>query len=315
MNIYGELLQKLKNGEPYALCTRLNPDGENTKWIEAIGQQTQADIKQYFYPEERLILFGGGHVSLAVSKIAALCGFSVVVCDDRPEFANSTRFSDARQTICGSFAECYDMLHITSYDYVVVVTRGHQYDLECLRQILSGNMPQYIGMMGSRKRTESVGRILGEEGYCKENIQKIHMPIGLKIGALTPEEIAVSIMAEIIGIRRHLSVNSKYASDTDYHLLEILAKENKPCAIATILSVNGSAPRDAGANMIIYSTGEIAGTIGGGYAEGEIIRQGVEWIGTNRHKVITINMLADPKKKNEMVCGGIMNVLIEGYRP
>ena len=104
---------------------------------------------EYYKPEERLIILGGGHVSWPLALFGAECGFAVTVVDDRPSFANRERFPKARQILCESFERCFDKLHITSSDYVAVVTRGHRYDMECLRKLLSGREPAYVGMMGS----------------------------------------------------------------------------------------------------------------------------------------------------------------------
>lgn len=193
---------------------------------------------------------------------------------------------------------------------MVVVTRGHRYDMDCLRQILSGTEPAYVGMMGSRRRTVGVASLLEEEGFDKGRIERIHMPIGLSIGALTPAEIAVSIMAELIQVKRRVAQCP--ASDTDFRVLERLASENRPHGVVTILSTKGSVPRRPGAKMIVYEDGQIYGSIGGGCAEAEVMRETLKYIGTGKCAVKTVDMTKDVSEEDVMVCGGIMEVLIEG---
>lgn len=309
-NIYSELLASLKKGCPICLDTKVFPDGSVTKMLTEMSVGKEADYREYYYPEERLIILGGGHVSWPLALFGAESGFSVTVVDDRPAFANRQRFPQAREVICESFEKCFGKLQITPYDYVVVVTRGHRYDMDCLRQILSGTEPAYVGMMGSRRRTVGVASLLEEEGFDKGRIERIHMPIGLSIGALTPAEIAVSIMAELIQVKRRVAQCP--ASDTDFRVLERLASENRPHGVVTILSTKGSVPRRPGAKMIVYEDGQIYGSIGGGCAEAEVMRETLKYIGTGKCAVKTVDMTKDVSEEDVMVCGGIMEVLIEG---
>ena len=268
---------------------------------------------EYYKPEERLIILGGGHVSWPLALFGAECGFAVTVVDDRPSFANSERFPKARQILCESFERCFDKLHITSNDYVAVVTRGHRYDMYCLRALLSGTEPAYMGMMGSKRRVAGVRELLISEGYRKEAIDRIHMPIGLSIGALSPAEIAVSILSEMVQNRRNIvSAFEAPTADTDFRVLEKLAEESGSYAVATVLSTKGSTPRQSGAKMIIYPEGRIYGSIGGGCAEAQVIREALKYIGTGRFTVMTVDMTKDVSEEDVMVCGGVMDVLIEG---
>ena len=158
-----------------------------------------------------------------------------------------------------------------------------------------------------------VRELLLSEGYKKEAIDRIHMPIGLSIGALSPAEIAVSILAEMIQERRHIvSAFKMPAADADFRVLERLAEENEPYAVATVLSARGSTPRRSGAKMIIYRDGRIYGSIGGGCAEAQVIREALKYIGTGRYTIMTVDMTKDVSEEDAMVCGGVMDVLIEG---
>ena len=147
-------------------------------------------------------LFGGGHVSLYVSKMAALAGFDVVVSDDRPAFANPDRFPEAVETHAGPWEEIFPKLKINELSYLVLVTRGHKGDLDCLRWALT-TPARYIGMIGSKRKFIEISKVLEREGVPAEKLERVHSPIGLDIGALTPEEIAVSIVAEMVAVRRN----------------------------------------------------------------------------------------------------------------
>jgi xanthine dehydrogenase accessory factor len=148
-----------------------------------------------------LLIVGGGHVGKALAVIGEMCGFSVTVVDDRPEYANSERFPEADKVICGRFEEVLRDYPLDANSYVVCVTRGHKHDEVSLRQVVE-SPAAYVGMIGSRRRVGAVLQHLLEDGVDPAAVERVHTPIGLDIGAETPEEIAVSIMAEIIQVRR-----------------------------------------------------------------------------------------------------------------
>jgi len=147
-------------------------------------------------------LAGAGHVALATAKIAAFSGFDVVVMDDRAEFADRARYPEAKEVrVLASFTECFNGLGID--DYVVIVTRGHLHDRDVLAQALRTDAG-YIGMIGSKKKRAAVYRSLLDEGFTEAELARVHCPIGLAIGADTPEEIALSIVAELVQSRAGL---------------------------------------------------------------------------------------------------------------
>lgn len=149
----------------------------------------------------RLLVVGGGHVGLAVATLGELCGMSVAVFDDREEFANAERFPMADRVFAGDTARALDEFGIGGSDYIVLVSRGHQLDELALRHSV-GTGAAYVGMIGSRRRTQTVLEHLRTEGVDPQALERVHTPIGIDIGAETPEEIAVSILAEIIMVRR-----------------------------------------------------------------------------------------------------------------
>jgi xanthine dehydrogenase accessory factor len=149
-------------------------------------------------PKLELLIFGAGHVGQAVALIGALIGYDVTVVDDREEFASRTRLPDPRiGLLVSDYGSAAGKLTISSGTIVVIVTRGHQYDELCLKSVVKSNAA-YIGMIGSRMRVLSVFKKLEAEGFAERDLQRVHAPIGLRIGARTPQEIAVSILAEII---------------------------------------------------------------------------------------------------------------------
>lgn len=146
-------------------------------------------------------IFGAGHISYFVAKVAKMVGFRVVVIDDRPQYANKERFPDADEVIAEDFEVVCSKLPLNRYSYIVIVTRGHQHDAVVLEQVVYSKA-RYIGMIGSRSKVRLTYRSLEEMGVDKELLKRVYAPVGIEIRAQTPEEIAVSIVAEMIMVRR-----------------------------------------------------------------------------------------------------------------
>ena len=152
-------------------------------------------------PQPILYLFGGGHVSMAVAKAASAAGFAVGVVDDREAFANPQRFP-AAQEVFTSYDDAFEKIHPNASTYLVIVTRGHKEDMRVLAWAARTDA-RYVGMIGSKRKVLSVYKALEQEGYKPEEFERIYAPMGLEIGALSPEEIAISIVAELIAVRRN----------------------------------------------------------------------------------------------------------------
>jgi xanthine dehydrogenase accessory factor len=152
-------------------------------------------------PVPVLYLFGAGHVAFSVYKVAQSAGFDVVVVDDRESFANRDRFPDAREVIAEDFELALARLAPNESCYIVIVTRGHRDDMRVLRWAVQ-TQARYVGMIGSRRKVIAVYRELEKEGLPHRLFERVHAPIGLDIGAVTPEEIGVAITAELIAVRR-----------------------------------------------------------------------------------------------------------------
>ncbi len=179
-------------------------------------------------PTPAVILFGAGHVSVEVYKAARNAGFDIVVVDDRDTYANAERFPEARQVIADEFERAFESLKIADSAYIVIATRGHRDDLRVLRWAVT-TQARYIGMIGSKRKAITIYRELLKEGLRPELFDRVRSPIGLDIGATTPEEIAVSILAELVAVRRraerdlpHMSwfQSARRAAETEIHAAE-----------------------------------------------------------------------------------------------
>ena len=285
---------------------------------KTVQMEFEAGGKRYirrFIPKERLILLGGGHIAVPVCEIASLLGFLVTVVDDRPSFANHERFPRSEAVICDSFENAIEHLNITASDYVCVLTRGHRWDAECLRRILSGIYPFYLGMIGSGRRVRGLLERLKEEGYDEEKLSAIYTPVGLKINAQTPAEIAVSICAQIVQRKRSDGQSDSgdilKRTDTDPELLRFLGENDVPTVCMIVIATKGSTPVRSGAMMAVDKTGQTRGTIGGGCGEAQALSDARSLAGTGKSRVIRVDMTNDVAMEEGMVCGGTMDVLME----
>ncbi len=182
------------------------------KWFEtnkpALFEAEEGGLKIFAEPIEPdavLYLFGAGHISTFVAPLAKMVGFRVCVIDDRKEFANSTRFPNADELIICPFHEAFGRILINASSYIAIITRGHLHDLDVLRNALQTGAA-YVGMIGSIRKRQIIYKTLMDEGVSRKKIEQVHSPIGLDIGAETPEEIAVSIVAELIQARLNKAV-------------------------------------------------------------------------------------------------------------
>jgi xanthine dehydrogenase accessory factor len=176
--------------------------GGESKWRSYTFEEGQVGV--FFdlaVPRPTLVVVGAGHVAMPIAEVGRLLDFEVVVIDDRPLFANPERFPHADRIVVDEFAAALDELEITPNTYVVLVTRAHTFDVHALRKIVS-KPAGYIGMIGSRRRVYAVFKLLQDEGVPLEDLMRVHAPIGLDIKTETPGEIAVSVGAELLKVRR-----------------------------------------------------------------------------------------------------------------
>ena len=195
--IIKQAVRAIKQGQSQRLHFNLTAEGGELGMI--CGGDTEVFIEPIL-PSPTLFIFGGGHISLPLAKIGKILGFKIAVMDDRAEFANPQRFPEADQILAEDFSTAFSKLKINKASYIVIVTRNHQYD-ELVLELALGTEPKYIGMIGSKTKNKAVFSHLLAKGIAQEQLNKVHAPIGLEILAQTPEEIAVSILAEIVKVR------------------------------------------------------------------------------------------------------------------
>lgn len=196
-----EALEVMRQGKARKLEYRL-------KSGEELGMICGGDVEVFIepiLPVSPLYIFGGGHIAVPLARMAAMVGFKITVVDERPEFANKERFPDAAETVTADAASAFARLSVDKSSYIVIVTHGHKGDEVALEGALR-TPARYIGMIGSREKNKAVFGHLLARGFTQEDIDRVHAPIGIRIMAQTPEEIAVSILAELIMVRRSASV-------------------------------------------------------------------------------------------------------------
>ena len=175
--------------------------GDAVIQIDYISAADPGSIVEDIKTKDRAYIFGGGHVAKALDPVLRHVDFDTYIIDDRAEYANRERFPEAAETIvCSDFDHCFDEIEPDENSYIIIVTRGHKGDLTVLRQALQKPYA-YLGMIGSRRKNGLLFDQLRSEGVSEETLNQIHAPIGLEIGSETPEEIGVSIAAEMIQVR------------------------------------------------------------------------------------------------------------------
>lgn len=259
----------------------------------------------------QLVICGAGHVSISIIQIGKQIGFGVTVVEDRPKFADDARIAGADEVLCDDFEHALLQIPGSMSTYFVIVTRGHRYDLDCLKPILK-KPNAYIGMMGSRKKVAIIKKLLSEEGFDMKTVEKIHMPIGLSIGAESPEEIAISVLAELIQEKNKVKKVSSYVEPLLSYLIKKEGADER-WVLASVVDKRGSAPRAVGTKMLINPLRQTVGTIGGGCIEGEVIMEAISMLngGKTKGRLITVDLSNDDAEKDGMVCGGTIKVFLE----
>lgn len=291
-------LNPLKAAYPNAKITCCpRHDGSLYQRVIASLLQNEQDVamicKEWFSPQPTLFICGGGHVAKEVAALAAHLDFSVTVLDDRADLANRERFPTAERVICDSYDNLKNYLEADAC--YVVVTPDHKADLQCVSTILPTQY-RYLGMIGSKGKVAATFENLRKAGFSENQIQSIFAPIGLPIGAVTPAEIAFSILGQIIQEK-----NKHHAASVDKTLLNV--KEAGMLCIIT--EKHGSAPRGVG-SMIFVGKERVLGSIGGGVPEYLAIRQAKE---NPTFGVQTYTLNRDAENSLDMICGGTISVL------
>src|SRR5499433_1523256 len=189
----------MKSEKPQTLKFNLNNNPKYDTGLVCGG--TLEIFVEPVLPVSTLYIFGAGHVAWSLYKVARLAGFDVVVTDDRETYANRERFPDARDVYADEYEQVMSQLAPTDSSYIVIVTRGHRDDMRVLRWAVE-TPSRYVGMIGSQRKTIAIYKELEKEGIAAEKLARVYAPVGIDIGAITPEEIAVAIVAELIALRR-----------------------------------------------------------------------------------------------------------------
>lgn len=277
--------------------------------LESAGQRI---FVERFGAAPQLVVCGGGHVGASVVRLAKLLGLPVTALEDRPEFAEELRQAGADAVLCLPFAEGLAQIPGGQETYFVVVTRAHSCDIACLRSILQ-KPAAYVGMMGSRKRAALVHTQLAELGLPQERIDDLHAPIGLSIGAKTAQEIALSILAEIVSVKNSRQQTEGFSPA----LLAALEQQTAPAVLATIVGRHGSTPREEGSKMLVLPDGSAVGSVGGGimeYRTQQLARELLEpGAAPCRLAAFTTEEASDAAAI--AACGGSMEVFLQRLEP
>ena len=203
--------EAIKDRRPVTVKYELNDDFAQETGLVCGGQ-----MEVFIEPVEaapEVYVFGAGHVGYFVAKMAHDVGFKVHVVDDREKFASTERFGEGIDVVVDEIPAWLASHQLPATSYAVIVTRGHRHDLDALRALTLQNL-RYVGLIGSRAKVKRIYDALREEGITPDALRRVHAPIGLDIGAVTPAEIAVSILAELIAVRRGVATEKLSLSTT-----------------------------------------------------------------------------------------------------
>lgn len=198
-DVWAAAKEVIRTEQPRKMTFNLNHDAAYDAGLICGG--TLEIFIEPILPQPMLYIFGGGHVASAAARIAHLTGFAIGIVDDRETYANAERFPMAA-AIHTSYEEAFEKIRPSGSTYLLIVTRGHKDDMRVLGWAVRTEA-RYVGMIGSRRKVISVYQALEREGFGEKEFERVHAPVGLEIGALTPEEIGVSIAAELIAVRRN----------------------------------------------------------------------------------------------------------------
>ncbi|MBQ0058770.1 MAG: XdhC family protein [Lachnospiraceae bacterium] len=259
----------------------------------------------------RLYICGGGHVANYVLRLGKMLDFHVIVFEDRPFFAEKAREAGADEVRTGDYVSMLSSVRGTPHSAFIIASKGPETDTICLGECLAKEY-FYIGMLGSRRKSENTFEVLRKKGISDSLLSRVHTPIGLTIHAESPAEIAVAIMGEIIQEKAGI----KEDFDLTNQIKEALSREGTKL-LFTILETEGSVPRKKGTRMVLNDAGEVYGTIGGGVTEYKMIQKGELLIKDKRFvsgiKDVDIELPGDDPDAPYKVSGKI-KLLIEKFR-
>jgi len=199
-DVWAAAREALETEKPRRMKFNLGQDAAYDNGL-ICGGQLEVYIEPLL-PQPKAFIFGAGHISKSLCQVAALAGFSTAVIDNRESFANRERFPLADEVYAEEYEDVFPRLGVNSSSYLIIVTRGHRDDMRVLRWAVTTGA-RYIAMIGSKRKTIAVVKELEKEGIPREAFERLYAPMGLDIGAITPEEIAIAVAAEMIAVRRN----------------------------------------------------------------------------------------------------------------
>ena len=261
-----------------------------------------------------IVMCGGGHIGEAIYNLSLLLGWKINIIEDRSDFCTPDKYPEAN-LLLGNYSEEIAKLDLSNAA-IIIATRGHKHDKTCLEAALV-KKSRYIGMIGSKTKVQATKDAIYkaiENNQLEINtslLDGIYSPIGLDINAQTPEEIAISIVAEIIQVTKRI----KKQIQLDVSLLRRIASEKDSFIVARIVEKQGSAPREQGSFLAIFSNGDILGTVGGGAVEARVIEDGKKMLTSsdNKAQLFYHNLSNTKASQLGMICGGNVKVLISKF--
>lgn len=302
----GETVYSDNNDYDWEKVISAVPENKKSQTLTVDGEKIYFEFMRQSY---NVVVCGAGHISIPIVEMCKLLHMPVTVIDDRITFVNNAAKAGADKVICMPFEEALSKIEGDSGTFFIIVTRGHRYDQTCLENIINKENA-YIGMIGSKVRVAKVLDYMEGEGISREKLDKVYTPIGLKIGAETPEEIAVAIMAQIIEVKNKKIGSSTYGDELLKGVFDEDSKDT-PKAMITIVSRRGSAPREVGTKMLVLKDGTMIGTIGGGCVEASIRGNALMCIDNKKNQLVYVDMTGTEAEDDGMVCGGVVELFVE----
>ncbi len=300
------IIEAMKQGKPAKLCTILegphagrcilNPDTRAFGCTEFSGQRCY--VEAYARPA-KVVIIGAGHVGTAVAHVASYVGFRVRAVDFRTELLDPARYPPGTELMEAPFDDLSAVLP-PEPAYYLVTTNSHTSDYHCVSQVLRRPF-RFVGMLGSRRKSAMIRQWLDRDGFSQEQINCLKSPVGLDIGGETPEEIAISIVGELIQ-----QLHSQPVNHIPSDLLARLEKPDCKGVLVTVLRKEGSAPRGSGSKLLLCRDGSLYGTVGGGIVEYQSIQL------ARTMKGFTVRSFRSGNgEAGAMACGGMMELMFQ----
>ncbi|RXT05762.1 XdhC/CoxI family protein [Ammoniphilus sp. CFH 90114] len=286
-------------------------------------------VVESYSAQPTLLIFGSGHIAESLVTLGKFLSYKVIVVDDRPEYTTVQHFPAADQVICGPFEQVLSTLPIHAGCYAVLATRGHQTDTICLEHLLVKTLP-YIGMVGSSRKIQSIKSLLQVRGLDLTEHKNVFAPVGIDMHSETPQEISLSILAEIALLRFggtgqslsslpqhkvHKKDYQRMRQELDFiQVMEQAWSGAETFATVTVVDSSGHVPRGIGTKMLVWKNGRTYQTIGGGRRENEVIALALECIQERRAMKHEVDF-SGRYDSYQPVCGGRYTLFIQPYSP